>query len=116
MSRPRIQTQHSSFSDELTVHPWDRLKDRLLEQISYEDFETIVQRSREHLGKSFHNVSSKFNYFNILENCKGKDDAVKFLENLMDNINFHGEQGKMLFYSSNRLKTKPFFVSVSFPA
>ena len=85
------QSLHSSFEDELTVHPWDKLVSHLIDSIDGEAYDTLKQQSRSKIDIA--TVKNPYDYFRKLKKKMGQKKAVHFLRNVMRNMNFHGDQG-----------------------
>lgn len=93
---PPLKSQHSSFEDDTSVHPWDCLVDHLINDIDEDTYLTLLQLSRDKLkvqvyGETFAN--DRYAFFTHLENQLSKEGAVKYLETLMEHTNLHGEMG-----------------------
>ncbi|WAR09223.1 hypothetical protein MAR_019181 [Mya arenaria] len=100
-TRLTLVTQNSSFEDPLTVHPWDKLKDSLIGELTGDDINRLLTLSESKLGAHYEKLlneesTSKCNkFFHCLEDSLGEDGTVRYLQNLMGDLNFHGDSGNV---------------------
>ncbi|XP_052811326.1 uncharacterized protein LOC128238979 isoform X2 [Mya arenaria] len=101
MGSKTLVKQNSSFEDPLTVHPWDNLKNSLIEELTDDDLNRLLTLSQSKLGAHYaellneESTSKGYKFFHCLEDSLKEDGTVKYLQRLMGSMNFHGDSGNV---------------------
>ncbi|XP_045195308.2 uncharacterized protein LOC123550897 isoform X3 [Mercenaria mercenaria] len=100
-TRPKLESEDSSFDDPLTVNPWRVLVDNICQNLDPRTFENFKIYSKDHLGDEYKALDSEeqelqyIKYFSVLEDILGENGAVDHLEHVIGCINFHGGMGEI---------------------